>query len=524
LGVGTDVKLTAVRLEALTHDSLPHHGPGRGPFGSFAQMFWNVTAASSNRKDPSRLGFDHAWADHELLGYPIANDGHWNIATHEGKNSTAIWSMSKPISLAAGTKLTFEMQCQTGNDVAENLGHFRLSVSSAPDAKFFAAAKLGNPWEKLAAAYELKGDQQAIDRLVERRPNLAGAIGDLFTREPNQNWQRAVEIFSKGITPRPTDADLLSRRARAYGALGNWEAAAADWSRAAAGNPDGAKLLAEFERGLAASGQISLAKVQFEKCRALYERMLEADPQNDVGAAELAELLLAKQENEDSTRWTVLQPTYMKSEGGANLTRLPDGSILASGINPDQDTYTITTKADMGRIRALRLEALSDASLPRNGPGRDTAGNFHFHAFRVFSGTTPTKLADVFATNQERGPYLHSIIEDEIGVQAWGAWPKMGQPQTAFFSADFVHAADDELKFELYFARGVWKTGNMGRFRLSASGDPDIFQREHQRVAARNRSDPWAMLASAYHLSGDQGAVERLVKRHPEAASGAGDH
>ena len=119
--------------------------------------------------------------------------------------------MPKPISLAAGTKLTFEMQCQTGNDNAENLGHFRLSVSSAPVAKLFAAAKLGNPWEKLAAAYQLKGDQQAIDRLVERRPNLAGAIGDLFTREPNQNWQRAVEIFSKGITPHVTDADLLSR-------------------------------------------------------------------------------------------------------------------------------------------------------------------------------------------------------------------------------------------------------------------------------------------------------------------------
>ena len=80
----------------------------------------------------------------------------------------------------------------------------------------------------------------------------------------------------------------------------------------------------------------------------------------------------------------------MKSEGGANLTRLPDGSIMASGINPDQDTYTITTKADMGRIRALlRLEALTDASLPRNGPGQDTTGNFHLHAFRVFSGRPP---------------------------------------------------------------------------------------------------------------------------------------
>ena len=99
----------------------------------------------------------------------------------------------------------------------------------------------------------------------------------------------------------------------------------------------------------------------------------------------------------------------------------------------------------------------------------------------------------------------------------------MGQTHTAFFSADFVHGVDDELKFELYFARGVWKTCNMGRFRLSASGDPAIFQRERRRVAARNSADPWAMLASAYHLSGDQRAVDTLVKRHPEAASAIGD-
>jgi WD40 repeat protein len=527
LGVGTDVKLTAVRLEALTHDSLPNHGPGRSATGSFAQISWSVTAASPDRKGPIKLEFDHAWADHELNGYPISNEGHWNIATHEGKNSTAIWSMSEPISLAAGTKLTFEMQCQLWNDAAENPGHFRLSMLSDPAAikqvpKLLAAAKLGSPWEKLAAAYQLKGDQQAIDRLVERRPNLAGAIGDLFTRAPNVNWQRAVEIFSKGITPHRTDASLLSRRARAYGALENWEAAAADWSRAAAGNPDGAKLLAEFGRRLATGGQISIAKVQFEKSQALYERMLEAEPQSDVVAAELAEVLLAKQENEDPTRWTVLEPTAMNSEGGANLTLLPDGSILASGVNPEQDVYTITTKANLGRIRALRLEALTDASLPRNGPGRGSDGGFDLNGFRVFSGTTPTKLADVFATYHLPALRLHSIIEDKIGAQSWSIWPRVGQTHTAFFSADFVHAVGDGLKFELYFASRT-KIHNLGRFRLSASGDPAIFERERKRVAARDRADPWAMLASAYHLSGDQRAVDALVKRHPEAASGVGD-
>ena len=158
--------------------------------------------------------------------------------------------------------------------------------------------------------------------------------------------------------------------------------------------------------------------------------MLEADPQSDVVAAELAELLLAKHENEDPTRWTVLQPTNMKSEGGANLTLLPDGSILASGINPDQDTYTITTRADLGRIRALRLEALTDASLPRNGPGRDGGGGFELNAFRVFSGTTPTKLAECFCHERHEPPIMRSSrIRSVEKAGAFGQrWAKRTPP------------------------------------------------------------------------------------------------
>ncbi len=206
--------MTAVRLEALTHDSLPNHGPGRHSTGSFAQISWNVTATPPAGKDPVALQFDNAWADHQLAGYPIDKIGHWNIYGGHGGNCTAIWSMSRPVSLPAGTTLTFEMQCQTFNE-AENLGHFRLSVSRDPAAigrepLFLAATKLTDPWEKLVAAYQLKGDRQAIDRLVERRPKLTAPVGDLLTQEPNKDWQSALEIYNKAITPQTSDADLLS--------------------------------------------------------------------------------------------------------------------------------------------------------------------------------------------------------------------------------------------------------------------------------------------------------------------------
>jgi formylglycine-generating enzyme required for sulfatase activity len=88
-----------------------------------------VTATSPNRKDPITLEFDNAWDD-ARGHYPITPKGHWNIAIGgEGRDCTALWSLSKRVSLVAGTTLTFEMQFGA-YDGAENLGRFRLSATS----------------------------------------------------------------------------------------------------------------------------------------------------------------------------------------------------------------------------------------------------------------------------------------------------------------------------------------------------------------------------------------------------------
>ena len=47
----------------------------------------------------------------------------------------------------------------------------------------------------------------------------------------------------------------------------------------------------------------------------------------------------------------------------------PDGSLLASGKRPDNDTYTVTVKTDLRGITAFRIELLPDKSLPQGGPG-----------------------------------------------------------------------------------------------------------------------------------------------------------
>jgi len=86
------------------------------------------------------------------------------------------------------------------------------------------------------------------------------------------------------------------------------------------------------------------------------------------------------------SKWTVLQPTEMKSVGGATLTKLPDDSILASDPNPLGDAYSIVAEANVVGLRVIRLEALTHESLPNRGPGRDgerDLGNFALTDLRI---------------------------------------------------------------------------------------------------------------------------------------------
>ena len=57
-------------------------------------------------------------------------------------------------------------------------------------------------------------------------------------------------------------------------------------------------------------------------------------------------------------RWEPLRPTRLVSVGGATLTAGTDGTVLASGKNPDTDTYILEAKTPLRDIAGIRIEAL----------------------------------------------------------------------------------------------------------------------------------------------------------------------
>jgi hypothetical protein len=102
--------------------------------------------------------------------------------------------------------------------------------------------------------------------------------------------------------------------------------------------------------------------------------------------------------------WQPLHPERAQSSGGSTLTVKPDGSVLASGVNPESDTYIIEAKAPIGGITAIRLEALPDTSLPRGGPGRDYYGNFMIRKVTVEGSTIEDTAMDENSGTGAQGP------------------------------------------------------------------------------------------------------------------------
>jgi mono/diheme cytochrome c family protein len=106
---------------------------------------------------------------------------------------------------------------------------------------------------------------------------------------------------------------------------------------------------------------------------------------------------------EPTARWTPLAPLRVSATGGVVLTTAGDGSVLASGANPGETTYTVEAHVPLPRVMAIRLEALPDPSLPKTGPGRDVYGNFQVNGFDVIAAASGRSAGPGSSRSTSRG-------------------------------------------------------------------------------------------------------------------------
>jgi tetratricopeptide (TPR) repeat protein len=483
-----------LRVEALADSRLPAGGPGWASNGNITLDELTLLAASAQSRDKARpIALRNAWADFSQAGWDVraAIDGDdstaWCLDPELHKDHEAVFDLAEEVGDGQALRLTVQLEQGISSDDRVFLGRFRVSFTS--DAKTLQATR---------SRLHLK-DRELVDFFV--------ALGKAYALQGETN--QAVASFTEALpfaADRAGEAKIIAEAEALDGVL-------EELSERAAG--DG-RFQAALARHYVDHGNAPLADAARTKARAVFEEKRANEPENSAWAAELADVLLV-----DTKHWTVLKPTEMKSEGGATLALQPDGSVLASGTNPDRDVYSMVAKTDLKRITAIRLEALPHPTLPHNGPGRfPNNGNFSLFDVRVFSGGAPVPLTDINVAYDEF-QNARTVIDGRLDSGGWGNVEWAGKKNTAVIAARINRPADDNLKIEIC-SSSLGGQVNLGCFRLAVSDDPGAFGHESKRLAAMKLTDPWAKLAIAYHLIGDQEAVDKLVKGHPAATAGFG--
>jgi hypothetical protein len=195
-------------------------------------------------------------------------------------------------------------------------------------------------------------------------------------------------------------------------------------------------------------------------------RLLDLKRQLDAGSIP-ADLKMLEPEQ---TRWERMVPAEIFSSSGVAFQIQPDASVLFTGSAPLEDTYTIAGSVKMKRITAVRVEVLSDASLPFNGPGRAENGNLHLSEVSVRVNGTPVAIARAVADFNQASWEIDKAIDGKPET-AWGIHPEEGKSHRAVFV--FAEAVDmpEGAKVEVVLAQVHGRNHVIGRTRISVSDD-----------------------------------------------------
>ncbi len=188
-------------------------------------------------------------------------------------------------------------------------------------------------------------------------------------------------------------------------------------------------------------------------------------------------------------RWYAIAPGEALSKEGATTAIQPDGSVLVSGAVPENDIYTVRAASPLRTITALRLEVLTDKSLPSEGPGRAENGNFVLSRLGVGVNlldpeggpprTIPLKIALAFSDFSQKDFEIGSLIENaDVKKRGWSIEGQTSKPHYGVFILDEPISNFDGATLTLTLEHQSERLRQtLGRFRISVTDDPDIFKK-----------------------------------------------
>jgi len=210
----------------------------------------------------------------------------------------------------------------------------------------------------------------------------------------------------------------------------------------------------------------------------LATQRMQAVAVRDQGAEEdrgLLDSFVERWRSKDGIAWT--RPAVLRavSAGGATLTAQDDGSVLASGTNPDFDEHIITLRFPETGVRLIALEALPDQSFGGR-VGRAPNGNAVLNSISAEavsladpSVRTPVRFVWAWASHEQpNGDFRAVNALDAADGRQWALEGHAhGQGRVAYFltEAPIGFAAGTQLELKLSY-QSPYAQHTIGRVRV----------------------------------------------------------
>lgn len=257
-----------------------------------------------------------------------------------------------------------------------------------------------------------------------------------------------------------------------------------------------------------------LEKARLERIKAAEAVLADANAKLETQVDEFAK------RSKSNVEWFPLSVSKATATNKAQLTTLPDRSVIASG-NKAKGVYTLTMNTSLNNITGLRLEALVDSGLPNNGPGSADNGNFVVTEFEVLAAPTTdlkqqvkVNIASGVADFLQGGFKIEQTFNGQVrGQQGWAVHGATGLNHWATYKLKKPVQNEGGTTFTIKIHQfHNAESHTLGRFRISATtavGDIPLGVCEPLAAALTTpkakRSDAEKKLLSDYVAATDDG-------------------
>ena len=182
--------ITAIRLECLKHESMPHGGAGRAYNSNFVLSEFELEISNPDTEQkPERIKFRQAVADYSQNNFNITasidgnKDTGWAVdGPTKKENRVAMYLAEKPIGHGTSADMRIRMHFNYPN-IVHAIGRFRFAISTDPMPKL----KLGEGIPEVAALPTTKRTSQQKKRL---RQHFLSTDAPPKIKEPYMHLQK----------------------------------------------------------------------------------------------------------------------------------------------------------------------------------------------------------------------------------------------------------------------------------------------------------------------------------------------